>query len=83
MFLLEADFTTLPGPDLQIYLNTKSIDQILPREQLDLDQVHLWELKAYSWLQEYALPIDFETGKYKSLAIFCRHYSVVWSGIDF
>ena len=64
-----TDFSTPNGPDLRVYL--------VPGDGTDAsDHVDLGALKGNKGDQQYDIPKDVDTRKYRSVLIWCRAFSV-------
>ena len=74
---LGDDFNTTPGPDLFVYLSTSADPQdgeaITSNEFVDAGK-----LGSPTGGQKFSLPPDFEPGKFKSVVIWCKHFSVLF-----
>ena len=72
------NFTAQNGPDLYVGFSGHAI----PRrnaELMDNGYLELGRLKASSGNQNYELPAGFDLGQFKSVTIYCRAFSVVFS----
>jgi hypothetical protein len=66
------DFETSAGPDLRVYLVAGPVDADGdPGEHEDLGA-----LKGNRGTQQYEIPADVDTGRYSSVLIWCRAFSV-------
>ncbi len=74
-FLRFEDFETSNGPDLLVYLSTKSAD---PNEWrgYDADFIDLGALKGNVGNQNYAIPQGVDLGRYRSAVVWCRRFEV-------
>jgi Electron transfer DM13 len=74
---LGEDFSTTPGPDLFIYLSTAAD----PRNDSAITKngfLNAGKLASPTGLQKLALPTDFDPAKFRSVAIWCKSYSVLF-----
>ena len=73
-----TNFTAADGPDLYVHLSgnpePRDADGVMAKGNLNLGK-----LKQGSGDQEYELPADFDANKYKSVVIYCKQFSVVFS----
>lgn len=73
-----ADFAAQNGPDLFVGLSGHP----MPRSSDEVHQggyLELARLKANQGNQNYELPADIDLSQYKSVVIYCRAFSVVFS----
>jgi hypothetical protein len=73
-----ANFASAPGPDLYVVLS----EHPQPAHSDDLKSVgelELGQLQNINGDQEYALPDGFDASKYKSVVIYCKRFSFVFS----
>lgn len=75
------DFRSKNGPDLHVYLSTEAPTSTFAG--LGEDQVHLGALKGNVGNQNYEIPADVDLSLYKSVVIYCRPFSVVFSTAAF
>lgn len=75
------DFKTKGGPDLKIYLSSKSLSE-LESADVESSSVKLSVLKSNRGAQSYILPEDVKLSDYKSVVIHCEAFSVLWGGFD-
>ena len=75
------DFKTKGGPDLKLYLSSKSISE-LQSGDVESTSVKLSVLKSNQGAQSYIIPEDVNLSDYKSLVIHCEAFSVLWGGFD-
>ncbi len=71
------DFSTTPGPDLVVYLSTADD----PKSDASItgnDFVDAGKLASPTGAQKLALPRNFDPKKFKSVAIWCKSYSVLF-----
>ena len=70
-----TEFRTDAGPDLRVYLvaaaDTPDSDSVA-----DADIVDLGELQGNTGNQSYDVPADLDLGKYRSVSIWCKRFSV-------
>ncbi len=73
-----SNFVAADGPDLYVHLSgnpePRDADGVMGNGNLDLGK-----LKQGSGDQEYELPADFDASKFKSVVIYCKRFSVVFS----
>jgi hypothetical protein len=72
------EFSTTNGPDLYIGLSGHP----MPRSNSELHEsgyVELERLKGSEGSQNYALPADLDLNQFKSVVIYCKAFSVVFS----
>ena len=74
---LAADFSTTPGPDLFVYLSA-SADPTDGDAITGNDFVDAGELDSPTGGQKLSLPKDFDPTKFKSVAIWCKQFSVLF-----
>ena len=74
---LGEDFNTTPGPDLFVYLSASADpqngDAITGNEFVDAGK-----LGSPTGDQKYSLASDFDPRKFKSVAIWCKQFSVLF-----
>ena len=75
------EFKTKSGPDLKVYLSTKSIDQIKGRDVVK-SSVLVSPLKSAKGAQQYELPADVDIDDFSSVLIHCEAYAHLWGGAD-
>lgn len=75
------DFKTKGGPDLKLYLSSKSISE-LQSGDVESTSLKLSVLKSNQGAQSYIIPEDVNLSDYKSLVIHCEAFSVLWGGFD-
>jgi hypothetical protein len=78
LILRLENFAAQNGPDLYVGFSGHPI----PRsngELMDNGYLELGRLKASSGNQNYELPADFDLSQFKSVTIYCRAFSVVFS----
>ena len=75
---LEEDFRVTNGPDLYVYLSGSAA----PRTSAELHGSSAFEvaqLKGNVGGQNYALPGDLDLSKFRSVVIYCRRFTTVFS----
>lgn len=75
------NFNVTNGPDLFIYL----AGSVMPRNSSDLHSAGAFEvarLKGNVGDQNYELPADLDLAQFKSVVIYCKQFSVVFSTAD-
>ena len=75
---LEEDFRVTNGPDLYVYLSGSAA----PRTSAELHGSSAFEvaqLKGNAGGQNYALPGDLDLSKFRSVVIYCRRFTTVFS----
>lgn len=75
------DFKTKGGPDLKLYLSSKSLSE-LESGDVEGSSVKLSVLKSNQGAQSYLIPEDVILSDYKSVVIHCEAFSVLWGGFD-
>ena len=74
---LGDDFSTTPGPDLFVYLSASADpqdgDAITGKEFVDAGK-----LDSPTGGQKFSLASDFDPGKFNSVAIWCKQFSVLF-----
>lgn len=77
-FLRFEGFKVTNGPDVYVYLSGHAA----PRDSVQLHQGAAFEigrLKGNIGDQNYALPAEVDLSKFKSVAIYCKRFSVIFS----
>ncbi len=74
-------FKTKGGPDLKVYLSTKSLNELTP-ETVDSTSLKLGVLKSKKGAQSYIVPGNISLFEYKSVLIHCEAFTVLWGGFD-
>ena len=75
---LEDDFRVTNGPDLYVYLSGSAA----PRTSAELHGTGAFEvaqLKGNVGGQNYALPADLDLTRFRSVVIYCRRFTTVFS----
>ena len=74
---LGDDFSTTPGPDLFVYLSaaTDPTDGKAIKANAFVDAGKLISPKGG---QKFSLPASFDPGKFKSAAIWCKQFSILF-----
>jgi hypothetical protein len=75
---LDDDFRVTNGPDLYVYLSGAAA----PRSSSELHATGAFEvaqLKGNVGGQNYALPADLDVSTFKSVVIYCRRFTTVFS----
>ena len=75
------DFKTKGGPDLKLYLSTRSLTE-LKSGDVEGSSVKLSVLKSNKGAQSYIIPDDINLSDYKSVVIHCEAFEVLWGGFD-
>jgi hypothetical protein len=75
------DFRTKGGPDLKLYLSSKSISE-LKSGDVEGTSMKLSVLKSNKGAQSYIIPNDVNLSDYKSVVIHCEAFEVLWGGFD-
>ena len=70
-----TDFETSPGPDLRVYMVAGPAGD----ESAVEDYVDLGGLKGNKGDQQYTLPSDLDLGRYRTVVIWCRAFSVLFA----
>ena len=74
---LGDDFSTTPGPDLFIYLSTAA-DPTDGKTIKANAFVDAGKLNSPKGGQKFSLPANFETRKFKSVAIWCKQFGILF-----
>lgn len=80
-FLRFEEFKVTNGPDLYVYLSGHPA----PRTRAQLHEgaaVEVGVLKGNVGNQNYALPADLDLSKFKSVAIYCKRFSVLFASAE-
>jgi len=77
----DDDFKTRGGPDLKVYLSTKTLNE-LDGETVDTHSMKIGVLKSKKGEQSYILPEGVSLSDYKSVIIHCEAFEVLWGGFD-
>jgi hypothetical protein len=72
------DFETSPGPDLRVYLVAGPVDG----DSDPGDYVDLGGLKGNAGTQLYQIPAGVDTGRYATVLIWCRAFSVPFGAAE-
>lgn len=75
------DFKTKGGPDLKLYLSSKSVSD-LQSGDVAKSSYKLSILKSNRGAQSYIIPADVNLTDYKSVVIHCEAFEVLWGGFD-
>ena len=75
------DFRTKGGPDLKLYLSSKSISELTSGD-VEGTSIKLSVLKSNKGAQSYIIPNDVKLSDYKSAVIHCEAFEVLWGGFD-
>jgi len=75
------DFKTKGGPDLKLYLSSKTLSE-LESDDVESTSLKLSVLKSNRGAQSYIIPEDVTLSDYKSVVIHCEAFSVLWGGFD-
>ena len=73
----DSNFTTTPGPDLFVYLSA-SADPQDAHAITDNASFEVGKLASPSGKQELSLPKNFDPKKFKSVAIWCKQYRILF-----
>jgi len=74
---LDSNFSTTPGPDLFVYLSA-SEDPQDAKAITDNASFDVGKLVSPSGEQELALPKNFDPKKFRSVAIWCKQFRVLF-----
>ncbi len=75
---LSSDFEVGPGPKFHVYL--VPLETVTPSTEVTKSMyVDLGRLRAFKGSQNYAIPPGLDLKKYKSVIIWCEHFSVLIS----
>jgi hypothetical protein len=75
-FLRFEDFETSNGPDLLVYLSSKTPSGTNDWHGYDQDFVDLGPLKGNVGNQNYAIPADVDLDRYSTAVVWCRRFEV-------
>lgn len=75
-FLRFEDFETSNGPDLLVYLSSKTPAGSEDWHGYDADFVDLGPLKGNVGNQNYEVPPEVDLGKYSTAVVWCRRFEV-------
>ncbi len=75
------DFRSKNGPDLHVYLSSEAPTSTFAG--LGEMALHLGALKGNIGSQNYDIPADADLSQFKSIVIYCRPFSVVFSTAEF
>lgn len=81
---LSSDFAVGPGPKFHVYL--VPLDPVTPSTEVTKTMyVDLGRLRAFKGSQNYPIPAGLDLKKFKSVIIWCEHFSVLISpaSLDF
>lgn len=81
---LSSDFEVGPGPKFHVYL--VPLETVTPSTEVTKTMyVDLGRLRAFKGSQNYAIPTGLDLKQYKSVIIWCEHFSVLISpaSLDF
>lgn len=73
-----SNFKVVDGPDLYVHLSGNAKPASGP-ELMGTGDFEVGKLQKAAGDQEYALPAGFDPTKFKSVVIYCKTYSVVFS----
>jgi hypothetical protein len=74
---LGDDFSTTPGPDLFVYLSA-SADPANGDAITGNDYIDAGKLASPTGSQKLSLPSNFNPAKFKSIAIWCKQFSILF-----
>lgn len=75
------DFKTKGGPDLKVFLSSKTLSE-LKSGNVEDSSIKLSVLKSNKGAQSYIIPEGVNLSDYKSVVIHCEAFSVLWGGFD-
>jgi len=75
------DFKTKGGPDLKVYLSTRTIAE-LENGDVENSSVKISVLKSNRGEQSYIVPTELNLSDYKSVVIHCEAFSMIWGGFN-
>jgi hypothetical protein len=75
-FLRFEDFETSNGPDLLVYLSSKTPSGTDDWHGYDQDFVDLGPLKGNVGNQNYRIPADVDVDRYSTAVVWCRRFEV-------
>lgn len=79
--VFDEDFKTRRGPDLKVYLSTRSVAEVSDKT-VAASSIEIAPLQSRKGAQEYEIPEDLDLADYRSLLIHCKKYSHLWGGGD-
>ena len=79
--VFDEDFKTRRGPDLKVYLSTRTVAEVSDRT-VAASSIEIAPLQSRKGAQEYEIPEDLDLADYRSLLIHCKSYSHLWGGAD-
>ncbi len=79
--VFDEDFKTRRGPDLKVYLSTRTVAEVSDRT-VAASSIEIAPLQSRKGAQEYEIPEDLDLADYRSLLIHCKKYSHLWGGGD-
>ena len=79
VIVFEDNFKTKNGPDLKVYLSSKSIEGIEGKSVVS-SSINIGELSSNKGYQEYEIPDNVNLDEYSSLLIHCEAYTHLWGG---
>jgi Electron transfer DM13 len=74
---MSDDFSATPGPDLVVYLSTAA-DPVNDADVKNAEFLSAGKLASPSGGQIMPLPQDFDPAQFKSVAIWCEQFSVLF-----
>ena len=77
--VFDEDFKTRSGPDLKVYLSSRSL-AALSDKTVASSSVEIAPLKSARGAQQYEIPAHLDLADYRSLLIHCKAFSHLWGG---
>jgi len=77
-----GNFKTKKGPDLEIFLTKKKIENVTSKNALN-GSIFLENLKSNKGEQKYLIPPNIDLRQYRSIIIHCKKYTILWGGSTF
>lgn len=74
-----GNFKTKKGPDLEIFLSKKNIENVNSKNAL-IESIFIENLTSNKGEQKYLIPSSIDLSQYKSIIIHCKKYAVLWGG---
>ena len=77
--VFDEDFKTRSGPDLKVYLSSRSLAAVTDGTVAS-SSVEIAPLKSARGAQEYEIPAALNLADYRTLLIHCKAFSHLWGG---
>ncbi len=75
--ILDEKFKTKKGPDLKIFLSTKTLDTVSNKNAVK-GSVKVALLKSNKGAQRYQISAEVDLSRYKTLLVHCEKYAKLW-----